>query len=147
MSEIDLPNLDELMLCDFNDDFNISPDTHINNLNLDTDFFDKYYKLYFVEKRIYKKCRHNKLFNNCKHCNPNYYCIHGKYKLNCFQCIPKRCCEHNILRYSCKICNPKIICEHGSRKYNCTTCCPYRICVHERRLYHCKICNNKLYSE
>ena len=80
---------------------------------------------HFIKKTRHFYCEHNKRRTLCVLCGGQSLCIHGRQKIHCKQCRPKRC---------------KSFCKHGRQKSRCKDCNGVGICEHKRDRYRCKLC-------
>jgi hypothetical protein len=86
--------------------------------------------------------------NNCRECGCHYkYCIHGKQKTVCRNCIGTQICIHTKLKIHCKECSPSLFCEHGRKKQFCKKCGGSQICEHGKSKQFCKKCGGSQICE
>ena len=91
-----------------------------------------------------------------------YFCVHGRYKYSCRDCLGSLICPHDRQKYYCLDCPGSGICPHKRRLYLCRDCegagiCRHgkqrpfcrpgggtMFCQHDKRKDYCKICSNIL---
>jgi len=92
------------------------------------------------KKRIYKKCKHEKLKKDCRECSPSKFCPHNRRRSACKICSPGNFCQHNRQPNRCKECNTSGLCLHGVWPSECKECNKKWSCIHGRWPYQCRDC-------
>jgi hypothetical protein len=98
-------------------------------------------------KKIHKKCEHNKRKQYCDECGGGSICEHKKRKYRCKECGGSQICEHKRVKEQCKECGGSQICKHKIQKSRCKDCGGSQICEHNKEKSRCKDCGGSQICE